>query len=153
MIEKHIDKPDGIECRYFMPDSKISKEIDILILRVDGIYPDGSLGNSHAAYISIMAVQGLQAFNPEAFVLDLRNLEYRWGNSLLGVLQNVSRLMDSGKEDNEPYFPIFVTTSDKSAGFVSLVTPSSGKVPEWHFKDIDEAINKAIDAGKEWIEF
>lgn len=62
--------------------------------------------------------------------------------------------MDAEKEENEPYFPIFATTSEKSrAGFLSLVTPSNGNEPEWNFTDINEAIEKVAIAGKEWLEF
>lgn len=152
--EKEIHKPEGIVCKYFMPDPVSTQGTDVLILSVNGVYPDGSLGNEHAAYIAVMAIQGLQAFNPEAFILDLSDLEYRWGNSILGVFQDVSRFMDADKEENEPYFPVFAVTSEKStAGFLSLITPSNESPPEWHFKDINQAIEKAASAGKAWIEF
>ena len=152
--EKKIQKPEGIECKYFMPESKSTDGTDVLILSVSGVYPDGSRGNEHAAYIAVMAIQGLQAFDPAAFILDLRDLEYRWGNSILGVFQEVSRHMDVDKEENEPSFHIFCCTSEKStAGFLSLVTPSNGTVPDWHFEDIDLAISKAANAGKQWLDF
>lgn len=151
--EKQIHKPDHIECKYVMPERSNTDNIDVLILSVTGKYPDGSLGNGHAHYIGIMAIQGLQAFKPEAFILDLTELDYRWGNSLLGVLQDVSLFVNADKDEDEPFFPEFVVISEKSAGFLSLVTPTGESSPNSVFKDINKAINQAVIDGKAWLDY
>lgn len=148
--EKKISKPEEIECKYFMPDRKALDNMDVLILSVNGSYPHGSSGNLHAEYISVMAVQGLQAFEPEAFILDIRELEYHWGSAMLGVFQNISKLMDSYREDHELFFPVFAVISEKSNGLLSLATSNHGAA--WIFEDINEAIEKAAIAAKEWLD-
>lgn len=62
---------------------------------------------------------------------------------------------DGELEPNEPAFPIVVVTSEKCrAAFFSLVTPArSKKEPEWHFDDLDAAIQYAVKMVEEWFDF
>jgi hypothetical protein len=119
----------------------------------NGNYPDGSAGNKYGTYIASMAVLGLSSFDPWCVILDFRDLEYRWGNTLLVVFEYIRALMDSDKEPGEDSFPVIAVTSEKSReGFLSLVTPKGGHKPKWHFDDLGEAVDAAIIAANVWID-
>jgi len=150
--EKFIKAPKGITCKYLMPSRTETENLDILIVSVIGVYPQGSLGNAHGHYIATMVMHGLHFFDPDCVILDLRALEYRWGNTLLLVFHMITEYRDAEREENEPFFPVLAVTSEKSeAAFLSLVTPVNSQPPNWHFRDINQAISEAISRAKLWL--
>lgn len=151
--ELKYEKPYGIECKYLKPDPKQTLNLDILVLSVDGKYPPGSAGSMYAKYISIMAINGLHTFDPDCIILDFRELDYVWGNSLLGVFQDISQFKDAEKEENEPYFPVLAVVSEKSRAFLSLVTPTGSKKPDWCFEGLDDSIVQGAKLAKEWLDY
>lgn len=154
LTELTIPCPENISCKYYIPHGIDTQRMDILIVSFFGNYPDGSMGNEHGAYIAHMTVHGLLAFAPDCIILDLRELEYRWGNTLLRVFQDISGFKDQDKEQDEPYFPVLVVTSQKSrGGFLSLVTPSGAKEPDWHFAKMDDAIKRGITLAQQWLNY
>jgi len=151
--QKFVKAPEGISCKYFMPTRDETEKMDILIVSVIGIYPQGSLGNAHGRYITTMTMHGIHAFDPDGVILDLRELEYCWGDALLGVFQVISDFKDAEREDNEPFFPVLAVTSEKNkTAFLSLMTPDS-EPPDWHFTDINQAISEAIKRAKVWLDY
>jgi hypothetical protein len=146
-------KPDGLACRYLMASPEETDGTRVLIVSVDGKYPDGSLGNAHGHYIASSTMYGLHVFDPDCVVLDFRLLAYRWGNTLMRVFRDISDFMDPGAVTGEPRFPVAVVTSELSRdGFLSLVTPLGTSAPGWHFDDVDAAIAYAVQASKEWLD-
>ena len=148
-----IKPPDGIACTFGIVQSDTEDQIPaILVAAFSGVYPDGSYGNSHGHYIAYSTVHGLAAIDPYGLILDFRELEYRWGNTLLLVFEYVSRFMDY-EEESEPKFPIVVVTSDKCTdAFLSLVTPTGKPVPQWHFDDMTAAIEYSIREANRWMD-
>ena len=145
-------KPDGIDSEYFMLDKTLTDGSPILVVSFTGSCPDGSAGSKHAAYVSYAAMCGLHAFSPWAIVLDFRNLDYRWGNSMYGVFQDISRFMDADIDPGAPPFPIISVISDRSVGFTSLLLPSNDEQSNTLIHDINTGIESAIRAAKEWID-
>lgn len=147
-------KPSGIECKYFLTDPSQTDRRTILVASFEGEYPDGSRGNKHGAYIATSVLCGLSAFDADCLILDFRNLSYRWGNTMLRVFQDVTQFKDAGGDPGEPPFPIVVVTSVKSrAGFLSLVTPSGRPSPDWHFDEMDSAVQYGVKKSNEWFAF
>lgn len=145
--------PDGLRCRFLLADRSQTGRMTVLVAAFEGDYPDGSLGNGHGAFIASSALHGLHAFEPDCVVLDFRGMNYRWGNTLLRVFQDISQFMDSDIEPGGVPFPVVVVTSEKSqAAFLSLVTPNGRPAPPWHFDDIDAAIAYGASQAKEWLE-
>ena len=137
-----------------MPPLEQTDRVRVLVSAFEGHYPAGSLGNDHGRYIACETMCGLYAFEPNCVVLDFRKLEYRWGNTLLKVFQDISQLKDTGAAPDEPPFPVIVVTSPLcSPGFLSLVTPCGGSAPTWHFDDVDAAITYAVRAANERLNF
>lgn len=147
-------QPQGIECQFFVVDAAHAGRRTILVASFSGEYPDGSRGNAHGAYVATMALYGIHSLDADGLILDLRGLAYRWGNTLLKVFQDVSQFKDSDAEPNEPRFPVAVVTSEKCrAGFLSLVTPTNQAVPEWHFDDMNQAIEYSLKKVEEWFAY
>lgn len=148
-----LTPPDGIDCTFGVVRADADNQIPkILVVAFSGTYPDGSLGNSHGHYIAHSTVHALAAIEPWCLILDFRELKYHWGNTLLLVFDHVSRFMDDG-EDSGTQFPIAVVTSDKCRdAFLSLVTRTGDSAPDWHFNDINAAIDYAIREANTWID-
>lgn len=154
LIESTPPVPEGIACRYFLVDREQVGRRRILVVAFEGEYPDGSRGREHGAYIASASLHGVNAFDAHCLILDLRGLAYRWGNTLLAVFQDVSQFKDGDLEPEEPPFPIVAVTSDRCReGFLSLVTPVGQAAPEWHFEDMDAAIDHALKKVEEWFAY
>ncbi len=153
LVESTPSVPPGITCRYFLADAAQTDGRTILVVAFQGEYPDGSRGNAHGAYIATATLHGLHAFDADCLILDFRGLSYRWGNTLLKVLQDVSQFKDAEAGPDEPPFPIAVVTSEKCReAFLSLVTPMGRPTPGWHFDDIDAAIQYGVKKANEWLD-
>ncbi len=59
---------------------------DVLVMRCQGTYGFGSAGNSDATYLMAMGKAALEAFDPEALIIDMTDLHYEWGDMLECVL-------------------------------------------------------------------
>lgn len=148
-----ITDPAGIDVTY----SEVEEPADdddfplLLCVAFHGVYPDGSKGNDHGEFIARSTLTGLTHFEPWGLILDLRELEYRWGNTLLKVFDYVARF--ERPDPGEPSFPIVVVTSDKCRdAFLSLVTPTGSTAPAWHFEDMEAAIEHVAKLASEWID-
>ncbi len=147
------EQPSNIKCKYFSSKEKLKDNIDVLMVSFYGEYPDGSLGKKHATYISDKVFSGFINFDPEAIILDFRELKYSWGNSLLAVFQNIAQFKDAENEEGEPNFPVIILTSEKSKnGLLSLLTPAtSNEIPDYFFEDEQKAIKSAEERGVYWL--
>src|SRR5690606_33367662 len=54
--------------------------IDVLIISFHGKYRDGSAGDSDAGLIKGIIKTGILVFDPFSVLIDLRDLEYNWGD-------------------------------------------------------------------------
>lgn len=152
--EKEFLSPDSISSKYFIADRDKHK-IDVLIVSFSGNYPNGSLGKNHAKFIATKTITGLINFDPDAVILDFRELEYNWGNNILDVFEHISFLKDSENSENEPNFPVLVLVSEKSKnGILSLLKLTDTKeLPNWISEDLNFAIENAIKKGKYWLDY
>ena len=151
LLENTATKPATIDCKYFTPKEEL---IDVLIIAFFGKYPEGSLEHKHATYISKKVIAGVIDFNPDAVILDYRELEYSGGKAILDVFETISFLKDSENSKNDLSFPVMVLVSEKSKnGIVSLLLcPDKTNLPDWISEDIDTAISIAAKKGKYWLD-
>ena len=56
--------------------------VDILIISFNGKYRDGSAGSPDAGLLKGVIKTGVSVFDPFSILIDLRNLEYNWGDNL-----------------------------------------------------------------------
>jgi len=153
-IEKTPSSPEGLSCKFYLRERSGDDKIDVLIVSFFGDYPKGSLGNEHGSFIARKAIEGLMSFSVEAIILDFREMNYTYGNTLLKVFEDIYQYMDAGNDDDDPIFPILVVLSDKNrTGILSLLTPvGSESMPDFCFDDMDEAIAEATEKGAYWLD-
>ncbi|TMM29550.1 hypothetical protein FDT66_10550 [Polaribacter aestuariivivens] len=152
--EKNLNRPNNISSKFFLSETKIPEEVDVLTVSFFGNYPQGSSGSDTAKYISKQIISGFINFDPDAIILDFRALTYNWGNSLLRIFQDISQFKDCGNTEEEPNFPVLILVSEKSkAGITSLLTPSNSEKPlEFIFEDENLALKEAFKKGKYWLD-
>ena len=149
-----MEPPEGLDCRFLIPDTKQTEKMNILIVAVRGEYPEGSKGNYHGNYIACMSVYGLLLHDPDCIIFDFSEMYYTWGNTLIKPFQDISQFRDADKEENEPAFPILAVTSRKCReAFLSLMTVAGEDEPEWHFGDLNKAIRFGVKAAKKWLDY
>lgn len=110
---------------------------DPLVVTFTGVYGVGSAGNSDAAFMRAVIARGLQATTPAAVVLDLRELDYRWGDMMASVLNDavVGRVN-----------PAVVVSDRCRAALTTLVADELGEDPAtWLFDDLDDAVRRQND--------
>src|SRR5262249_16298306 len=56
-----------------------------LVLKFSGAYRQGSAGNGDATLMRVITQAALSAWDPDAVVFDLRELDYKWGNGIWSV--------------------------------------------------------------------
>ena len=148
-----VKNPVDLSCSFFSKEQKENDKIDVLIVSFFGKCLEGSAGRNHGNFIARKTIEGLMVFDADVIVLDFREMNYTYGNSLLKVFQDISQFKDAGNNEDEPEFPIIVVTSSKSkSGVLSLLMPAnSNEIPDWHFEDIDKAIDVATEKGEYWL--
>ena len=147
-------KPRRLSCRFWITSRSETDNIDVLIVSISGISPDGSRGRDQARFMAIKAMEGMIAFDPDAIIFDFSDLHYRWGNSILGIFQNISIFKDSENEEFEPPFPQIIVVGPASRdGILSLLGISDEKESNTVFNNLNDAIAQAAKAGKAWLDY
>lgn len=76
---KRIEFDLGLSVNFSAP----TENPQVLIISFSGYYPSGSLGDAHGKVIYRLIGYLVEKSNPDALVIDLRDLEYNWGDSLM----------------------------------------------------------------------
>lgn len=79
---------------------------EVLVLRVEGVYGHGSRGNPDARSLlaALGAARALEA--PDAILVDLERVDYRWGDALLSLWSAVEQV--------EPPVPLHLVGGPRS---------------------------------------
>ena len=123
------------------------KEIDhwLLVVSFSGEYLVGSAGNPDAEYMVAVLGAAIARIEPLGVVFDLRDLDYRWGNSLMNVFACVERWESP---DNPPFT---VAAGPRCLpALQSLVTPCGAQPPAVLHADLESAIEDAFQLAAEW---
>lgn len=133
-----------IRCEYWIPTG--SDAGDVLIVAFHGVYRPGSLGNPDADYMRGQVMAGLVMYRPMCLLLDFRKLEYEWGNSLLGIFQDVDDLLGNGTGRR---FPVLSVASPQSAAALHSLLKVEAPSP-FHLVDFDLALQEACRQAEAW---
>lgn len=89
----------------------------VIVLAFAGTYGYGSRGNGDGRFMSAMVHAAIDAWSPNGIILDLRELAYECGNTILSAI-------NAGRDDENKKWitPTVIAVSDKSrAGMTSLL--------------------------------
>jgi hypothetical protein len=135
-----------IRCEYQTPEGDVT--VSVLVIAFFGTYRKGSQGNPDGAFVRGQVMAGMTMYMPSCLVLDFRNLSYEWGNTLLGVFEDIHHFTDDGEG---PAYPVITVTSDKSGPALHSLLGIEGP-SEFHHVDMDAALAEARRQAKIWLE-
>lgn len=134
-------KPDGISVRYYeIAPKQFENSGFIAVLSFHGSVPDGSAGRDHAHFVATETIYWMTHLDANAVVLDFRDLDYVWGNSMLAVFQRVHDHFHHLFVEEKMAVPVHLLASDRSRGLYSLLANDDV------FHETVEAALKACDA-------
>lgn len=114
-----------------------ARDNEFLIIRFVGEYGGGSAGNSDATLMRAAVHLGRQAFDPTGIVLDLRDLDYYWGDMIADVLNEA--IVDNVR-------PSVVVSDSCRDGMTSLISVELFSDPaDWLFDSQEQAL-RAVTA-------
>lgn len=112
---------------------------EILVVSFHGLYDHGSLGNGDGRLMAAIVSAGVVAWQPSGLVLDLRDLDYEFGNTILGAI-NVGY-----DEDHGWLTPTRIVVSSKSSdGLNSLMEFVKRDPADWLCPDVEQAIERVL---------
>lgn len=115
----------------------------ILAISYSGEYGVGCEGNGDAQYMYAMGKLGIELYKPDAGIIDLRDLEYVWGDMLEMVFglgrqnlypHNISMAMIVGDKCKEAIGTLLFGLGSKE--------PATNE--DWIFDSMDEAVNYLV---------
>lgn len=78
-----IRRDVSIDHAYFETSLPSSPHLEVLVVRFSGTSGFGCANNSDAIYMDAMIRAGIAAFNSVGVILDLREMGYEWGDTML----------------------------------------------------------------------
>ena len=79
------DPSNPIRVEFFLAKPPPTRLGDVLVMKFSGEYRVGCRGNPDAAFICAMQRAAVEYWDPEGAVLDLRDLDYAWGDMMDAV--------------------------------------------------------------------
>ncbi len=102
-----------IEIRIYYKFEELKKDEEkftIGILKVSGVYPSGSKGAKIGEFLRGVSAFFREYFCVDAMILDLSELDYKWGNNLIGIVS--PRMLKT--QDEEMWFGYYIVASEKN---------------------------------------
>lgn len=113
---------------------------NIMLVKLKGVLPDGSAARMDCNYIKQQLAINLAAMRPLTLLLDMSELSYAFGNSLIDALSPLSEL-----QIFESKFDIAFLLSDLNKyGLASLWALDLAQPPKNIFFDYEEALRYVV---------
>lgn len=138
--------PKRIRAKFYHVDTSVNLADMIAVVSFHGKMPDGSMGKQHGKYIAAQTSFWMTYIGAISVVMDFRDLDYKWGDSLLGAFQTLERFYRDSWEDIDRSLPIKLIASEKSSGLYSLISNSSV-----FFSNVDEAVLSCSEDLEYWL--
>ena len=121
-------------------------EKSIMLIRLKGVLPDGSAARNDCNYINQQLTLNLLAMRPISVLMDMSQLEYSFGNSLIHALSPLFELPIF-----EDKFDIGFLLSDLNKyGLASLWNIDVSQPPKNIFFHYEEAL-QYVEAAYDWL--
>ena len=126
-----------------------SYEKKVVVIQFEGAFGFGSGGNSDATFMRSMGEAGVQAFDPNAIIIDLSALSYEWGDEG----DEMECVFDIGGDRKVPTALVVGEKCRKAIGTLCFGEDSTQDACEqdWIFDSLDQAwhfVTKRLDDGE-----
>lgn len=122
-------------------ESFISEDGTVLLMHVSGVYKRGSAGNTAGLHLFSGLASGYFMFEPICIILDLSELDYTWGNTLLRSL-NFFQEIGRDKDEMQKAVIVVVSPENESAITELLAMTRNGNRFLCHSKEEAEKLAK-----------
>jgi len=147
LIRVKPDKqPRGISAKHYRLSSDIPNSGFIAVISFHGKVPDGSKGKRHAEFITLECLEWMRRLNAICLIIDFRDLNYQWGDSLVRVFDSLRKHYHYEWHDLDMNVPIKLLASQKSCGLFSLINN-----PSLFFETTDAAIESCQAHLERWM--
>jgi hypothetical protein len=102
----NLNNYSSIECNVSVNDNGT-----IMVANIFGNYGRGSEGNPDGLYIYSVVAAHYLVLEPISIILDIRHLNYSWGNTLLKAL---NFFFEIGRDDDERNKIVIIVTSEEN---------------------------------------
>ena len=137
-------EPDNFKVELFVAEQNTY----LLVIKVTGDYPSGSLGVKQAHWLKLMTAQASFGFEPYGIILDFSDLSYQWGDGLFQAVQVIDAYANSDDDGlRENFQLVFVVGEQSKHGIKSLLGEKASL-----FDDLDKAIKFVDTKVTAWLE-
>ena len=127
----------------------VEEELPVMIARFTGIYRRGSEGNPDGNFMFAKLNEHASIWDPACIILDLRELEYTFGNTLLNSLRFFAV---TNKLEADQLLVIVVVSSKCREAIEGLLGAFVKNHPIDLLEDMDEALKRAEKMIKEYLD-
>lgn len=144
---KAYKRPRGISARQqAVSSAHVENAGFIAVISFHGKIPDGSEGKSHAEFVTLQCLEALARLDAICIIIDFRDVQYKWGNSLLRVFDTLRKHLYYEWHDVKGATPVKFLASDKSAGLYSLIGN-----PNTFFETMEAAVESCGSDLELWL--
>nr|WP_321234612.1 hypothetical protein [uncultured Psychroserpens sp.] len=120
---------------------KIDDSDRVLLVNVQGDYRKGSQGNNDADLIYGFVSSYFLIIEPDVVIVNLSNLNYTWGNSIMKVLNLMKNI---GRDKYERNLDLLIILSKKNKKYIaSLLQTEESLLPKNFYDNLEDGIIKA----------
>ncbi len=142
LIEHRFDSLSDIKYRIFTCDISGKRSATAIVLRFSGTYGYGSLGNGDGHFMRTVTLSALSLWSVEAIVFDMRELHYKWGDTIWGLYG--CSIDPSGIGD----LPYATVVSELCRAGITSCESIGGPL----FDDVESAIENLRPRAQEYLE-
>lgn len=149
--DKHMElfKVDLTKFSNIICESSVSDDCAILYVKASGSYGVGSLGNPDGLYLVSHLAAHYFVYEPICIILDLRDLEYTWGNTIYRALNFFDEI---GRDEDEKDKLNIIITSSKNQEAINGILERVVVGKRFLCTSYEDALNVAIKNVEEYLE-
>jgi hypothetical protein len=139
--ERKLEELSNLRYRIYTYPLEEESYPEAVMVAFEGEYGIGSKGNGDAVFMRAVIMMALEAWQPQALVIDLREMTYVWGDYIVTAIA-----AGQGRYFDMP-FPTAIVVSDRNRqGLTSLISDEMDADPsQWLFDTLEEAV-RAVKA-------
>ena len=142
MMERKLSDFSEIDYRIFTQEINERHRAIALIIQFSGFYRHGSQGTGDGELMRVVTRMALTAWEANAVVFDLRDLDYRWGDNIFGIYRQGRS--GSGIEDRPR---VTIISTKCASGFESSIA-----IGEPIFDSLDEGIDNVRTRTQQYLD-